>query len=182
MSRIGNKIIGLPPNVKVTFLDGLFSAKSENKEMSLRIGADFDLLIEESALQLKRLSDSKDIKSKHGLYRSLINNIISGLSEGFVKELELFGVGFRASNQGQKLDLSLGYSHNILFEVCSEVKVETKTEKGSNPKIILKSHDKQLLGQVCAKIRSLRKHDPYKGKGIRFVGEIVRRKAGKTTA
>ena len=98
------------------------------------------------------------------------------------KELELFGVGYRASNQGQKLDLSLGYSHNIIFEVCPEVKIETKTEKGSNPKIILKSHDNQLLGQVCAKIRSLRKHDPYKGKGIRFVGEIVRRKAGKTTA
>ena len=182
MSRIGNKIIGLPQNVKVTFLDGLFLAKSENKEVSLRIGSDFDLLIEDNTLQLKRRSESKAIKSKHGLYRSLINNIILGLSEGFVKELELFGVGFRASNQGQKLDLSLGYSHNIIFEVCSEVKVETKTEKGSNPKIILKSHDKQLLGQVCAKIRSLRKHDPYKGKGIRFVGEIVRRKAGKTTA
>jgi len=182
MSRIGNKIIDVPENVKVTFLDGLFSAKSENKEESLILGSNFDILIDGSTLTIKRLSESKDIKSKHGLYRSLVNNIILGLSEGFVKELELFGVGFRASNQGQKLDLSLGYSHNIIFEVCPEVKVETKTEKGSNPKIILKSHDKQLLGQVCAKIRSLRKHDPYKGKGIRFVGEIVRRKAGKTTA
>tara|TARA_S200000501_G_C20442887_1_gene577353 strand:- start:205 stop:645 length:441 start_codon:yes stop_codon:yes gene_type:complete len=146
------------------------------------MGKDFDLSIEENSLKLTRLSESKEIKSKHGLYRSLINNIIIGLSKGFVKELELFGVGYRASNQGQKLDLSLGYSHNIIFEVCPEVKIETKTEKGSNPKIILKSHDNQLLGQVCAKIRSLRKHDPYKGKGIRFVGEIVRRKAGKTTA
>ena len=182
MSRIGNIIIDIPQGVKVTFLDGLFSAKYENKEMSLQIGSNFDLIIEDNSLHVKRLSNSKDIRSKHGLYRSLIFNIIKGISDGFVKELELFGVGFRASNQGQKLDLSLGYSHNILFEVCPEVKIETKTEKGSNPKIILKSHDKQLLGQVCAKIRSFRKHDPYKGKGIRFVGEIVRRKAGKTTA
>ena len=182
MSRIGNKIIELPENVKVTFVDGLFTAKFDNKEESLLIGLDFDLSIEDNNLKLTRLSESKEIKSKHGLYRSLINNIIIGLSKGFVKELELFGVGYRASNQGQKLDLSLGYSHNIIFEVCPEVKIETKTEKGSNPKIILKSHDNQLLGQVCAKIRSLRKHDPYKGKGIRFVGEIVRRKAGKTTA
>ena len=182
MSRIGNKIINIPQNVTITFSDGLFLAKAENKEMSLQLGNQFDLLIEDNSVYVKRLSESKDIKAKHGLYRSLIFNIIKGISEGYVKELELFGVGFRASNQGQKLDLSLGYSHNILFEVCSEVKIETKTEKGSNPKIILKSHDKQLLGQVCAKIRSLRKHDPYKGKGIRFVGEIVRRKAGKTTA
>jgi len=182
MSRIGNKIIDVPQNVKVAFSDGLFSAKAENKEESLVLGIHFDIMIEGDTLQIKRLSESKDIKSKHGLYRSLINNIIEGLSKGFVKELELFGVGFRASNQGQKLELALGYSHNIVFEVCSDVKVETKTEKGSNPKIILQSHDKQLLGQVCAKIRSLRKHDPYKGKGIRFVGEIVRRKAGKTTA
>ena len=182
MSRIGNKIIDIPQNVKVTFSDGLFSAKAENKEESLLLGNHFDILVEGNTLQIKRLSESKDIKSKHGLYRSLINNIMIGLSKGFVKELELFGVGYRASNQGQKLDLALGYSHNIVFEVCSDVRVETKTEKGSNPKIILQSHDKQLLGQVCAKIRSLRKHDPYKGKGIRFVGEIVRRKAGKTTA
>ena len=182
MSRIGNKIIELPENVKITFVDGLFTAKFDNKEGSLLMGKDFDLSIEDNSLKLTRLSESKEIKSKHGLYRSLINNIIIGLSKGFVKELELFGVGYRASNQGQKLDLSLGYSHNIIFEVCPEVKIETKTEKGSNPKIILKSHDNQLLGQVCAKIRSLRKHDPYKGKGIRFVGEIVRRKAGKTTA
>ena len=182
MSRIGNKIIELPENVKITFVDGLFTAKFDNKEESLLIGTDFDLSIEDNSLKLTRLSESKEIKSKHGLYRSLINNIIIGLSKGFVKELELFGVGYRASNQGQKLNLSLGYSHNIIFEVCPEVKIETKTEKGSNPKIILKSHDNQLLGQVCAKIRSLRKHDPYKGKGIRFVGEIVRRKAGKTTA
>ena len=182
MSRIGNKIIELPENVNVTFEDGNFTAKYDNKEESLFLGKDFDLVINESSLQLNRLSENKDIKSKHGLYRSLINNIIIGITKGFEKELELFGVGYRASNQGQKLDLSLGYSNNIIFEVCPEVKIETKTEKGSNPKILLKSHDKQLLGQVCAKIRSLRKHDPYKGKGIRFVGEIVRRKAGKTTA
>ena len=150
--------------------------------MSLNVGLDFDFIVKDSIIEVKRNSDIKEIKSKHGLYRSLVFNMIEGLSKGYTKELELHGVGFRASNQGQKLDISLGYSHNIVFEVCPEVKVETETVKGSNPKIILKSYDKQLLGQVCAKIRSFRKHDPYKGKGIRFVGERVRRKAGKTTA
>ena len=118
MSRIGNKIIDLPANVNVIFEDGLFTAKCDNKEESLFLGNDFDLVINESSIQLNRLLENKDIKSKHGLYRSLINNILIGLSKGFEKELELFGVGYRASNQGQKLDLSLGYSHNIIFEVC----------------------------------------------------------------
>ena len=127
----------------------------------------------------KRSSEDKETKSRHGLFRSLVFNMVEGLSKGYSKELELHGVGFRASNQGQKLDISLGYSHNIIFEVCPEVKVETKTEKGSNPKIILKSHDKQLLGQVCAKIRSFRKHDPYKGKGIKELGQYILRKEGK---
>ena len=182
MSRIGKKLIEIPENVNFSFKDRIVTVSCNGKSMSLNIGADFDCIVKDSILELKRSSEEKEIKSKHGLYRSLVFNMIEGLSKGFTKELELHGVGFRASNQGQKLDISLGYSHNIVFEVCSEVKVETQTEKGSNPKIILKSHDKQLLGQVCAKIRSFRKHDPYKGKGIRFVGERVRRKAGKTTA
>ena len=182
MSRIGKKLIEIPENVNFSFKDGIVTVSCDGKTMSLNTGTDFDFIVKDSILELKRSSEEKEIKSKHGLYRSLVFNMIEGVSKGFTKELELHGVGFRASNQGQKLDISLGYSHNIVFEVCSEVKVETQTEKGSNPKIILKSHDKQLLGQVCAKIRSFRKHDPYKGKGIRFVGERVRRKAGKTTA
>ena len=182
MSRIGKKLIEIPENVNFSFKDGIVSVSCNGQTMSLNVGSDFDFIVTDSILEVKRSSEEKEIKSKHGLYRSLVFNMIEGLSSGYKKELELHGVGFRASNQGQKLDISLGYSHNIVFEVCPEVKVETQTEKGSNPKIILKSHDKQLLGQVCAKIRSFRKHDPYKGKGIRFVGEKVRRKAGKTTA
>ena len=182
MSRIGKKNIEIPENIDVSFKDGVVSVSCNEKSMSLDLGSDFDCIMNDSVLEIRRSSDEKEIKSKHGLFRSLVFNMIEGLSKGFTKELELHGVGFRASNQGQKLDISLGYSHNIVFEVCPEVKIETQTEKGSNPKIILKSHDKQLLGQVCAKIRSFRKHDPYKGKGIRFVGERVRRKAGKTTA
>lgn len=182
MSRIGKKIIELPENVNFLFEEGVVTVSCNGKSMSLNVGLDFDFILKDSIIEVKRSSDDKEIKSKHGLYRSLVFNMIEGLSKGFTKELELHGVGFRASNQGQKLDISLGYSHNIVFEVCPEVKVETETVKGSNPKIILKSYDKQLLGQVCAKIRSFRKHDPYKGKGIRFVGERVRRKAGKTTA
>ncbi len=182
MSRIGKKLIKIPESVKVTFEDGICSVTGNGNTMSLNLGSDFDFIIDGDILQIKRSSEDKEIKSKHGLFRSLIFNMIEGLSKGFTKELELHGVGFRASNQGQKLDISLGYSHNIVFEVCPEVKIDTKTEKGSNPKIILTSYDKQLLGQVCAKVRSFRKHDPYKGKGIRFVGERVRRKAGKTTA
>ena len=136
--------------------------------------------IEDSFLRVKRSSDSKNDKAKHGLYRSLVNNMILGVSNGFTKELELVGVGYRASNQGQRLDLALGFSHNILFDIAPEVKVETISEKGKNPIVKLTSHDKQLLGYVAAKIRSFRKPEPYKGKGIRFVGEEIRRKAGKS--
>ena len=133
-------------------------------------------------LNIKRPDDTKGSRSKHGLYRALIANIFEGLSIGFKKELELHGVGYRASNKGQMLDLSLGYSHNIVLEVCKEVTLKTESEKGQSPKIILESFDKELIGSVAAKIRSFRKHDPYKGKGIRFVGERVRRKAGKTAS
>ncbi|MDC0479268.1 50S ribosomal protein L6, partial [Flavobacteriaceae bacterium] len=129
---------------------------------------------------VKRPSDSKDHRAKHGLYRALVNNMVEGVSKGFIKELELVGVGYRASNQGQKLDLALGFSHNILFDIAPEVKVETISEKGKNPIVKLSSHDKQLLGYVAAKIRSFRKPEPYKGKGVKFVGEQIRRKAGKS--
>ena len=131
-------------------------------------------------LTVTRPSEAKPHKAKHGLYRALVNNMVEGVSKGFVKELELVGVGYRASNQGQKLDLALGFSHNIVFEIPSEVKVETISEKGKNPIIKLSSHDKQLLGAVVSKIRSFRKPEPYKGKGVKFVGEQIRRKAGKS--
>lgn len=140
----------------------------------------FQVKIEDGILTVERPSESKEDKALHGLYRSLINNMIEGLEKGFTKELELVGVGYRASNQGQKLDLSLGFSHNIVIELPDEIKLETVTEKGKNPIIKLSSYDKQLLGMVAAKIRSFRKPEPYKGKGIKFVGEIIRRKAGKS--
>ena len=134
----------------------------------------------EGIVTVKRNSDSKEHKSKHGLYRALLANMVEGVSKGFTKELELVGVGYRASNQGQKLDLALGFSHNILLDIAPEVKVETISEKGKNPIIKLSSHDKQLVGFVAAKIRSFRKPEPYKGKGVKFVGEQIRRKAGKS--
>ena len=135
---------------------------------------------EDTVLTVSRPSEAKPHKAKHGLYRALVNNMVEGVSKGFTKELELVGVGYRASNQGQKLDLALGFSHNIVLNVAPEVKVETVSEKGKNPIVKLTSHDKQLVGQVAAKIRGFRKPEPYKGKGIRFVGEIIRRKAGKS--
>ena len=135
---------------------------------------------DENQLIVKRNSESKESRSKHGLYRALIFNMVQGVNVGYTKELELVGVGYRASNQGQLLDLSLGYSHNIVIDIAPEVKIETISEKGKNPIIKLSSHDKQLVGFVAAKIRSLRKPEPYKGKGIKFVGETLRRKAGKS--
>tara|TARA_B100002052_G_scaffold295211_1_gene321272 strand:+ start:420 stop:974 length:555 start_codon:yes stop_codon:yes gene_type:complete len=183
MSRIGLNPIIIPEGVEYNFSDNVFYAKSQKGDMSLQIDPGFEIAKDDSgALNIKRPNDNKENRSKHGLYRSLIANMFEGLSKGFKKELELHGVGYRASNSGQKLDLSLGYSHNIIFEVCKEVSLTTETEKGKNPKIILESHDKELIGAVAAKIKSFRKHDPYKGKGIRFVGEQVRRKAGKTAS
>ena len=138
------------------------------------------MCIRDSIIIVKRPSDSKEHRAKHGLYRALLYNMVEGVSKGFTRELELVGVGYRASNQGQKLDLALGFSHNILFDIAPEVKVETISEKGKNPIVKLSSHDKQLLGYVAAKIRSFRKPEPYKGKGVKFVGEQIRRKAGKS--
>jgi large subunit ribosomal protein L6 len=182
MSRVGLNPIMIPEGVQYSFEEQLFSVNSQKGNLSLKLDVGFDIVVEDSLITVKRPNDEKKNKAKHGLYRSLIANMFEGLSKGYRKELELHGVGYRASNSGQKLDLSLGYSHNIVFQICDEVSLKTENEKGQNPKIILESYNKELIGAVAAKIKSLRKHDPYKGKGIRFVGEQVRRKAGKTAS
>jgi large subunit ribosomal protein L6 len=179
MSRIGKNPISIPAGVTVEVNDNLVTVKGKLGQLEQEY-SDITVKIEEGVITLERPSDHKDQRAKHGLYRSLINNMIVGVSEGFTKELELVGVGYRASNQGQKLDLALGFSHNIVLEVAPEVKLETISEKGKNPIVKLTSFDKQLLGQVAAKIRGFRKPEPYKGKGVKFVGEVLRRKAGKS--
>ncbi|WP_313803683.1 50S ribosomal protein L6 [Flavobacterium sp.] len=179
MSRIGKSPIAIPAGVTVEVKDAVITVKGKLGELSQEF-SDVSVKVEEGQVIVERSSDHKNDRSKHGLYRALINNMIVGVSEGFTKELELVGVGYRAANQGQKLDVALGFSHNIVLEVVPEVKVETVSEKGKNPIIKLTSHDKQLLGQVAAKIRGFRKPEPYKGKGVKFVGEELRRKAGKS--
>ncbi|MFA7448379.1 MAG: 50S ribosomal protein L6 [Weeksellaceae bacterium] len=180
MSRIGNAIITIPAGAKVEVKDLVVTVKGKDAEMTQTIKEGFEFKFEGEELTISRPSDSKGDRELHGLYRSLVNNMIIGVTEGFKKHLELVGVGYRASNQGQRLDLSLGFSHNIVMNLPSEVKVETVSDKGKNPVIILSSHDNQLLGMIAAKIRSFRKPEPYKGKGIKFVGEEIRRKAGKS--
>ena len=181
MSRIGKLPITIPAGVTITVSDtNLVTVKGVKGEISQQVSPDIKLEIEEGTLTLVRPDDSKENRSLHGLYRSLINNMVIGVSEGYKKELELVGVGYRASNQGQLLELSLGFTHSIFLQLADEIIVETKSERNKNPLIILESHDKQLLGQVCAKIRSFRKPEPYKGKGVKFVGEEIRRKSGKT--
>jgi len=179
MSRIGKNPISIPSAVTLTLKDNVVTVKGKLGELSQEF-SDVTVKVEDGTLLVERSSDNKVQRAKHGLYRALINNMIVGVSEGFTKELELVGVGYRASNQGQKLDLALGFSHNIVIEVAPEVKVETISEKGKNPIIKLSSYDKQLLGMITAKIRSYRRPEPYKGKGIKFVGEVLRRKAGKS--
>ena len=179
MSRIGKNPISIPAGVTVEVSETVITVKGKLGQLTQDY-ADVTVKVEEGQLIVERPSDSKDHRSKHGLYRSLINNMIVGVSEGFTKELELVGVGYRASNQGQKLDLALGFSHNIVLEVAPEVKLETISEKGKNPIVKLTSFDKQLIGQIAAKIRGFRKPEPYKGKGVKFVGEVLRRKAGKS--
>lgn len=179
MSRIGNNPIALPDGVTVDIQPDVITVKGKLGELSQSYDA-VNIAQEEGQLLVTRPSESKEHKAKHGLYRALVANMVQGVSEGFTKELELVGVGYRASNQGQKLDLALGFSHNIVFELPSEVKVETVSEKGKNPIIKLSSHDNQLVGSIAAKIRSFRKPEPYKGKGVKFVGEVIRRKAGKS--
>ncbi len=180
MSRIGNNPVSIADGVEVNINGNVVTVKGKLGELSQEITADITVKVEEGSVVLNRPSDSKPHKAAHGLYRSLISNMIEGVSKGYTKELELVGVGYRASNQGQKLDLALGFSHNIVLELAPEVKVETVSDKGKNPIIKLSSFDKQLVGQVAAKIRSFRAPEPYKGKGVKFVGEVLRRKAGKS--
>jgi large subunit ribosomal protein L6 len=179
MSRIGNNPVAIPTGVTVDVNDNVITVKGKLGELTQEYSG-IDIKVEDGNVHVARSSDKNEQKAKHGLYRSLVNNMIKGVSKGWTKELELVGVGYRASNQGQKLDLALGFSHNIVIDLAPEVKVEAITEKGKNPIVKLTSHDKQLVGQVAAKIRGIRKPEPYKGKGIKFVGEQLRRKAGKS--
>ena len=179
MSRIGKNPVAIPAGVTVEVVEGVVTVKGKLGQLTQEF-SDVTVKIEEGQVVVERSSDHKDHRAKHGLYRSLINNMIIGVSTGFTKELELVGVGYRASNQGQKLDLALGFSHNIVLEVAKEVTLETISEKGKNPIVKLTSYDKQLLGAITAKIRNFRRPEPYKGKGIKFVGEVLRRKAGKS--
>lgn len=181
MSRIGKQPVVIPEGTTVAVSSSNeVTVKGKLGELSLQVTEPIAVRVEESVVTVERPNDQKEARAKHGLYRSLIHNTIEGVSKGYTKELELVGVGYRAANRGQILELSLGFSHNIVLEVCPEVKVETVSEKGANPIVKLTSHDKQLIGMVAAKIRSMRKPEPYKGKGVKFVGEQIRRKAGKT--
>ncbi len=179
MSRIGNNPIAVPEGVTIDIKDDVVTVKGKLGELKQNFSG-VSIELEDGQVLVKRPSDSKEHKAKHGLYRSLVLNMVNGVSKGWTKELELVGVGYRASNQGQVLDLALGFSHNIVMELAPEVKLETVSEKGKNPIVKLTSHDKQLVGQIAAKIRAFRKPEPYKGKGIKFVGEELRRKAGKS--
>lgn len=179
MSRIGKNPVAIPEGVTVTISDNVITVKGKLGELTQEFSG-VTVKEEEGKIIVDRDSDSKDHRAKHGLYRSLINNMMEGVNKGWTKELEFVGVGYRASNQGQKLELAVGFSHNIVLDVAPEVKVETISDKGKNPIVKLTSHDKQLVGQVAAKIRGFRRPEPYKGKGIKFVGEIIRRKAGKS--
>ena len=186
MSRIGKLPISIPAGVTVSVNDeNVVSVKGPKGEMSQAVHPSIKVEIVDSEIvfTIDEQNDSVEMKQKqafHGLYRSLVHNMVVGVSEGYKKELELVGVGYRVTNTGQLLDLSLGYTHNIYMQLPKEVKVETKAERNKNPLIILESADKQLLGQICAKIRSFRMPEPYKGKGIKFVGEEIRRKSGKS--
>lgn len=182
MSRIGKLPIQLPAGVTIAVQDNTVKVKGPKGELSQEINPDIKVEITDGTVHVTRPSDDKEHRALHGLYRSLINNMVTGVASGYKKELELVGVGYRASNNGQVLELSLGFSHAIYLRLPAEIKVETKSERNKNPLIILESCDKQLLGQVCAKIRSFRKPEPYKGKGIKFVGEEIRRKSGKSAS
>jgi large subunit ribosomal protein L6 len=179
MSRIGKKPIAIPAGVTVTVKDSVVTVKGPKGELSQEVDRDIEVKVEGAEVIVSRPTEQIRHRAMHGLYRSLISNLVKGVTEGYKKELELVGVGFKAANQGNLLDLALGYSHNIIFEIPKELKVSTTTEKGQNPKIFLEGSDKQLIGAVAAKLRSLRKPEPYKGKGVKYSDEIVRRKAGK---
>jgi len=179
MSRIGKKPVSKPKGVTVTVSNHVVTVKGPKGTLTQDIDRDIEIEITETELIVKRPTEQIRHRAMHGLYRSLISNLVKGVTDGYKKDLELVGVGFKATNAGNILDLALGYSHNIIFEVPKELKVTTTTEKGQNPKIFLEGSDKQLIGQVAAKIRGLRKPEPYKGKGVRYSDEVVRRKAGK---
>ena len=182
MSRIGKLPITVPAGVEVNISGTTVSVKAKLGTLTQTVDADINVAVENGVINVTRPTDQKRHRALHGLYRSLIANMVKGVSEGYKTEQELVGVGYRASNKGQLLELALGYSHNVVFELPNEIKITTSSEKGQNPKVVLESSDKQLLGMVAAKIRSLRKPEPYKGKGIKFSGEILRRKAGKSAS
>ena len=182
MSRIGNNPITVPETVNVSLEGSEIIVKGKLGELSQTIDSSISVSVNENIITLTRESDNKDVRSKHGLYRALISNMIEGVNNGHTKKLELRGVGYRASTQGKKLDISVGYSHNIIFDIPDEVKVTAETEKGKAPIVTISGHDKQLVGAIAARIRAERKPEPYKGKGIRYVDEYVRKKAGKTAA
>lgn len=180
MSRIGKTPIAIPAGVTVQVKDNTVSVKGPKGELQQIINPDIHVEIADGQVHVTRPSDDREHRAMHGLYRALIHNMVVGVSEGYKKEMELVGVGYRATSTGQVLELALGFSHAIYIKMPKEIKLEAKSERNKNPLIILESADKQLLGQVCAKIRSLRKPEPYKGKGIKFVGEVIRRKSGKS--
>ena len=180
MSRIGKLPINIPAGVTVAINGTEVKVKGPKGELVQNVNPDIKVEMDGNTLHVSRPSNDKEHRALHGLYRALIHNMVVGVSEGYKKELELVGVGYRAANNGQVLELSIGYSHNIYLKLPKEIKVETKSERNKNPLILLESCDKQLIGQVCAKIHTFRKPEPYKGKGIKFVGENIRRKAGKS--
>jgi large subunit ribosomal protein L6 len=182
MSRIGKAPVAIPSGVTVTVADGVIKVKGPKGELEQAFDEAISVEVSGEEVLFSRSTDSPDHRSKHGLYRSLCAGMVEGVTNGYKKELELVGVGFRAQASGQQLTLSLGFSHPIIIEVPKEIKMTADTQKGSNPKVTLESHDKQLLGTVAAKIRSLRKPEPYKGKGVRYTDEYIRRKAGKSAA
>lgn len=182
MSRIGKAPISVPKGVEITVNKGLVTVKGPKGSLDQKLDSDIGVVVADGIINVTRPTEQKRHRALHGLYRALIANMVKGVSEGYKTEQELVGVGYRASNKGQLLELSLGFSHNITFELPVEIKITTTSEKGQNPKVVLESHDKQLIGLVAAKIRSLRKPEPYKGKGIKFTGEVLRRKAGKSAS
>jgi large subunit ribosomal protein L6 len=180
MSRIGKQPVVLPKGVSVSVSkDNMITVKGPKGELTQSIDRDMIVEVNEAEVLIKRPTEQIRHRAIHGLYRSLVSNLVKGVTEGYRKDMELVGVGYKAANTGNILDLALGYSHNIIFEIPKELKVTTTTEKGKNPTITIEGTDKQLVGQVCAKLRSLRKPEPYKGKGVKFAGEVLRRKAGK---
>ena len=180
MSRIGKLPISVPSGLTVSYKDNVVTVKGPKGELSQAINPNISVEVKDGQISFTRPSDEPNVRAMHGLYRALVNNMVVGVSEGYKKELELVGVGYRVSNQGQVIEFALGYTHNIFLQLPKEIKIETKSERNQNPLVILESCDKQLLGQVCAKIRTFRKPEPYKGKGVKFVGEQIRRKAGKS--